>query len=67
MGTVKANTNTGLGFIIGNTTGNKILLHMPAVQLVSPKKEDYEGQRLIGFDLRILPVAGNDEIRIVSL
>jgi hypothetical protein len=67
MGTVKANTVTGVGFTIGTTSGNKIMLHMPAVQLINPKKEDYQGKRLIGFDMRVLPVAGNDEIRIISL
>ena len=67
MTSVKANTVTGLGFILGASTGNKIMLHIPAVQLVSPKKEDFNGKRLIGFDLRLLPVTGNDEIRIVHL
>jgi hypothetical protein len=67
MAAVKANTLQGVGFVIGNTTGNKIMLHMPSVQLTSPKKEDFNGMRLIGFDLRALPVAGNDEIRIISL
>lgn len=67
MAAVKANTLTGLGFVIGTASGNKIMLHLPSVQLLSPKKEDFNGMRLIGFDLRALPVAGNDEVRIVSL
>ena len=67
MAAVKANTLTGLGFVIGTASGNKIMLHLPNVQLLSPKKEDFNGMRLIGFDLRALPVAGNDEVRIVSL
>lgn len=67
MSSVKANTTTGLGFVLGSTTGNKIMLHMPAVQLINPKKEELQGKRLIGFDLRIVPVSGNDEIRIISL
>ncbi|MDO9277131.1 MAG: phage tail tube protein [Polaromonas sp.] len=67
MTSVKANATQSIGFVIGNTTGNKIMLHMPAVQLINPKKEDFNGMRLIGFDMRILPVAGNDELRIVSL
>ena len=67
MGNVKANTTTSVGFVIGTSTGNKIMLHMPAVQLISPKKEDFNGMRLIGFDMRVLPVAGNDELRIISL
>lgn len=67
MASVKANTLTGLGFVMGTTAGNKIMLHMPSVQLINPKKEELNGLRLIGFDLRVLPVAGNDELRIISL
>ena len=67
MAAVKANTLQSVGFVIGTATGNKIMLHMPNVQLINPKKEDFNGMRLIGFDLRVLPVAGNDEVRIVSL
>ncbi len=67
MAAVKANTLTGIGFVIGTATGNKIMLHLPSVQLINPKKEDFNGMRLIGFDMRVLPAAGNDEVRIVSL
>lgn len=67
MTAVKANTLQGLGFVIGSSSGNKIMLHMPQVQLISPKKEDFNGMRLIGFDMRIIPSTGNDELRIVSL
>lgn len=67
MAQVKANTAQGLGFVIGNTSGNKIMLYAPAVQLLSPKKEELNGMRLIGFDLRLNPVLGNDELRIISL
>ena len=64
---VKANTTQGLGFVIGTATGNKIMLHAPAVQLLNPKKEEFNGMRLIGFDLHLNPVAGNDELRLISL
>lgn len=67
MAAVKANTLQSVGFVIGTASGNKIMLHLPNVQLLSPKKEDFNGMRLIGFDLRALPTAGNDELRIVSL
>jgi hypothetical protein len=67
MAAVKANTLSSIGFVIGTATGNKIMLHLPSVQLLSPKKEELNGMRLIGFDLRALPVAGNDEVRIVCL
>lgn len=67
MATVKANTLQGLGFVVGTTTGNRIMFHLPAVQLINPKKEEIGGKRIIGYDLRAMPVAGNDEIRIISL
>lgn len=67
MATVKANTLQGLGFVIGTATGNKIMLHSPAVQLINPKKDEVNGKRVISYDIRALPVSGNDEIRIISL
>jgi len=67
MAAVKANTLQSVGFVIGTATGNKIMLYMPSVQLINPKKEEINGMRLIGFDMRALPVAGNDELRIISL
>lgn len=67
MAAVKANTLTSVSFVIGTASGNKIMLHLPSVQLTNPKKEDFNGLRLIGFDMRALPVAGNDEVRIISL
>lgn len=67
MATVKANTLQGLGFVIGTTTGNKIMLHAPSMQLINPKKEEVNGKRVIGYDIRALPVSGNDELRIISL
>jgi hypothetical protein len=64
---VKANALTGIGFVIGTATGSKIMLHMPSVQLTNPKKEEFNGMRLIGFDMVVCPVAGNDELRIICL
>lgn len=67
MVTVKNNVLTGLGFELGLTTGNRIILFMPSVQLINPTKEDFNGQRMISYDLQVNPVAGNDELRIISL
>lgn len=70
MAAVKANTSFALAMTIGTTTGNKILVFAPNVQLVNPKKNEKNGKRLIGFDLRFVPTptgSGNDEWRIVSL
>lgn len=67
MASVKANTKQGLGIIHGTSAGYKVLVHAPAVQLINPSKQDVNGRRLIGYDLRITPNSGNDELRIVSL
>lgn len=65
---VKANTLQSLAFTIGTTAGAKIMLHMPAVQLINPTKSDRDGVRTISYDLRVTPTsAGNDEVRIVNL
>lgn len=69
MANVKANATQSLGFTIGLAAGNKIIVHAPAVQLLSPSKVDLNGRRLVGFDLRFVPSpggAGNDEWRIVT-
>jgi hypothetical protein len=64
---IKSNTLQGLGFTLGTVSGNKMLIHAPQVQLVNPTKEDVNGRRLIGFDLEIAPLSGNDDIRIVCV
>jgi hypothetical protein len=67
MATVKANTTQSLALTIGTSAGNKIIIHAPAVQLINPSKQEINGRRLIGYDLRLVPgAAGNDEIRIVT-
>lgn len=66
MSTVKANTTQSIGLEHGTAAGYKVVVYAPAVQLINPKKEDSNGTRLIGFDLRLVPSAGNDELRIVT-
>jgi hypothetical protein len=67
MSTVKANALQGMGFVIGTATGNKIMIHHASVQLINPKKEEISGKRIIGYDYRAIPVAGNDETRFICL
>jgi len=67
MAAVKANTTQGIGFVHGATAGSKVLIHGPAAQLTNPSKQDVNGRRLIGYDVRLVPVDGNDELRIVAL
>lgn len=66
MATVKANTTQSLALQIGTAAGNKIIVWAPAIQLISPSKQELNGKRLIGYDLRFVPVAGNDEWRLIT-
>jgi len=65
MTNVKANTLQAVGLMHGTVAGNKVLIFMPAVQLTNPQKVNVNGKLMIGFDLRVLPSAGNDELKIV--
>lgn len=67
MATVKANTLQTMGMKIGTAAGNSIVLHTPGVQLLNPSKQELNGRRMIGYDMRFPPIAGNDELRIVVL
>lgn len=64
---VNANTLTSMSMLHGTAAGSRVLVFAPAVQRINPTHQDFEGRVLLGFDLRLLPVAGNDELRIVSL
>lgn len=66
MATVKGNTTQGLGFTVGTAAGNKIIVFAPSVQMINPTKQEINGSRLCGYDLRIVPSSGNDELRIVT-
>lgn len=63
---VKANTVQSLGLTIGSAAGNKIILHLPNMQMLNPRKEELNGNRVIGYDMRVMPLTGNDEIRLVT-
>lgn len=64
---VKANTTQTMGMVIGTSAGNKVMIYMPTVQMINPKKEELNGKRLIGYDLRVIPSTGNDELKLVTL
>jgi hypothetical protein len=65
MTNLKSNTLQAAGLMHGTVAGYKAMLFMPAVQLINPSKVDVNGRLLIGFDLRAVPSAGNDELKIV--
>lgn len=64
---VRSGAPLSVALKVGLVTGNSILIYGPAVQLSSPKKVDVQGIRYVGFDLKFIPVSGNDEIRLVCL
>lgn len=66
MGNVELATLTTIGLIHGTVANNKAMLWMPGVQLVNPQKADVNGKRMVSFDLRLTPVSGNDELRLVT-
>lgn len=62
---VNANALTSVGFTHGTAAGNRISVFAPSVQRVSPNHQDYQGRLLMQTDLRLLPVTGNDDMRLV--
>lgn len=65
LAAVKANTLSTLSYQFGTAVGNTVLIYGPAVQRLSPSYEDYNGRAMASYDLRFVPVLGNDELRIV--
>lgn len=66
MADVLANTTTALGLTHGTAAGNTVVIHAPKVQRISPAVDDLNGNALHTYALRLVPLAGNDELRIVS-
>lgn len=66
MGTVKANTLQTMSLQHGTAAGATVGIHMAGVQLINPSKADVNGRRLIGYDVRSVPVAGNDDLLIYT-
>jgi hypothetical protein len=66
MTDVLANTTTGLGLTHGTATGNIIAVYSPVVQRINPSVEDLNGNAMHAYQLRMVPSAGNDELRIVA-
>jgi len=66
LGEVKLATLSSFGLVHGTVANNKVMVFMPAVQKTDPTKEEINGERLIGYKLNMMPVSGNDELRIVT-
>lgn len=66
MARVKSAEKATLGLIHGTVPNDKVGVFLPAAQFKEPTKEDLNGERMIGYNVRATPVAGNDEIRIIA-
>lgn len=66
LSTVKACTAESIGITHGTATGHTVVIHGPAVQVLEPSIEPWNGKALHAYKLRFLPSTGNDEIRIVT-
>lgn len=64
---VRTNKLRSLTFNHGTTVGAKVLVHAPAAQLTNPKIVDQDGVAMTSFDVRYVPVSGDDEIVIACL
>lgn len=63
---VEAGTLQSLGVLHGTVANYKVGLWLPSVQLINPTKVNVNGKRMVGFDMRVMPSAGNDEVRVIS-
>ena len=63
---INANALASLSFEHGTTAGYKVAFFAPAVQRINYKKADYQGRRNSGMELRLTPLAGNDELVILA-
>jgi len=64
MTNLKANTTQAVSMQHGSTTGYISLVYAGAAQLINPTKEDQSGLLLNAYDMRLVPVSGNDEIKL---
>ncbi len=65
MNDVRANTLGALGLTHGTAAGNTVGIYCPSTQRVDPAVSDLNGQAFHDYSVRVLPVSGNDELRIV--
>ena len=66
IASAEAGTLQSVGISHGTVANNKALLWLPSVQLINPAKAEANGKRLVSFDLRVLPLLGNDEVRLAT-
>lgn len=64
---IDANTLTSVGMVLGAVAGLQVMLFLPTCQRINPKTEDVDGKAMMAMDLRLTPLVGNDEIRLILL
>jgi len=66
MTDVKSNALSSMSLEHGSAPGAIVGVFMGAVQLINPTQQEINGRRLIGFELRSVPVVGNDDLIIYT-
>lgn len=66
LSTVLLATLSSVGILHGTVVGDRVLLWMPSAQFIEPGKDALNGRRLQNYSLRGVPVAGNDELRVIT-
>lgn len=66
LGVVELGTLTTVGLLHGTVANLKSGVWLPSVQLINPSKAEVNGKRLVSFDMRCVPNAGNDEARLIT-
>lgn len=64
---INANTSSSMSFRIGATAGKKIAIFGANVQRTNPQASDNNGVHMITTDLKFIPTAAGNDIKIVSL
>ncbi|WP_372826535.1 hypothetical protein [Polaromonas sp.] len=64
--TIKAGTTQSVGLIHGTVVGRRFGMFAPAAQIITPAKDEQSGKRMMGYDLVLSPVAGNDEVQLIT-
>ena len=66
LGAVELGTLQTVGLLHGTVANLKSGVWLPAVQLINPTKAEVNGKRLVSFDMRCVPLTGNDEVRLIT-
>jgi hypothetical protein len=62
---VRNNTLRAVSMQHGTVAGNIVLVHCPSVQFTNWRKAELQKKRLIGYDMTMVPLVGNDEITVI--